>query len=76
MGEGSRGLDSLPRQEDRMRRMITRYHRFVVTTHLGEFETIATSPAKAVSNVRFRLFRGSAAGSQFVVGWTVKEKEK
>ena len=56
--------------------MITRYHRFVVTTHLGEFETIATSPAKAVSNVRFRLFRGSAAGSQFVVGWTVKEKEK
>ena len=53
--------------------MITLYHRYVVTTHLGEFETVATSPAKAVSNIRFRLFGGSAAGSQFVAGWTVKE---
>ena len=56
--------------------MITRYHRYFVTTHLGEFETVATSPAKAIANIRFRLFRGSAVGSQFVVGWTVKEAEQ
>ena len=29
--------------------------RYVVYTHLGKFETVATSPKKAIANVRYRL---------------------
>lgn len=30
--------------------------KYIVSTHLGDFETTATSPAKAISNIRFRIF--------------------
>lgn len=49
--------------------------RYIVSTHLGDFETMATSPQKAVSNLRWRLFHGSAAASRFVAGWAVKDAE-
>lgn len=29
--------------------------RYVVYTHLGKFETVATSPKKAIANIRYRL---------------------
>ena len=32
--------------------------RFVVYTHLGPFETWATSPEKALANVRWRVYGG------------------
>ena len=31
---------------------------WIVATHLGNFPTWATSAAKAISNIRFRLFGG------------------
>lgn len=48
---------------------------YIVSTHLGDFETMAPSPRKAICNLRWRLFRGSAAAARFVAGWTVKEAE-
>lgn len=50
-------------------------NRYIVSTHLGDFETIAPSPRKAVSNLCWRLFHGSAAAARFVAGWTVEEVE-
>ena len=49
--------------------------RYIVSTHLGDFETMAPSPRKAVSNMRWRLFRGRAGAARFVGGWTVEEVE-
>lgn len=46
--------------------------RYIVTTHLGDFSTWATSPGRAISNVRFRLF-GAGAHAQYTQGWTVRE---
>ena len=45
--------------------------KFIVFTHVGKFETSAISPAKAISNVRFRIFgnRGYVPTS----GWEAKE---
>lgn len=31
---------------------------YIVETHVGTFDTWATSPKKAISNIRFRLFGG------------------
>ena len=49
--------------------------RYIVSTHLGDFETMATSPRRAVSNLLCRLFHGSEAAARFVAGLTVKEAE-
>lgn len=44
---------------------------YIVSTHLGDFETMATSAKKALSNIRFRLFGWS--GYVNTTYWTVKE---
>ena len=47
---------------------------YIVSTHLGDQETTATSPQKAISNIRFRIFGPrSAIAKRYVQGWTVKE---
>ena len=37
--------------------------RYIVETHVGTFDTWATSPKKAIANVRFRLFGGQCGVS-------------
>lgn len=45
--------------------------KYIVETHLGDYETMATSARKALSNVRFRLYgRSGYAKTKY---WTVKE---
>lgn len=46
--------------------------RYIVRTHLGDFPTIAKSPAKALSNIRWRVF-GGRLSRQYVQGWKVRE---
>lgn len=46
--------------------------RYIVSTHLGDFATTATSPEKAISNVRWRIFGRSAAAARYVQSWTAK----
>lgn len=46
--------------------------KYIVSTHLGDFETWAASPRKAMANVRFRLF-GSGAHERYTQNWTVRE---
>lgn len=47
---------------------------YIVSTHLGDQETTATSPQKAISNIRFRIFGPrSAVAKRYVQGWTVRE---
>lgn len=41
-------------------------------THVGTFPTYATSPAKAISNIRFRLY-GRTADNSAVIYWTAEE---
>jgi hypothetical protein len=46
---------------------------YIVSTHLGDFEMMATSAKKALNNIRFRLFgRSGFAKTQY---WTVIENE-
>lgn len=47
---------------------------YIVSTHLGDFETMAVSPEKALSNIRFRIFgrRGFVQTNY----WTVTEKKE
>lgn len=45
--------------------------KYIVSTHLGDFETTATSPAKAISNIRFRIF-GRYADSAATKYWTAR----
>lgn len=45
---------------------------YIVSTHLGNFETWAASADKAISNIRFRLF-GRGHHAQYTAGWTAKE---
>lgn len=45
-------------------------NRYIIETHLGAFETIAASPSKALSNVRWRLF--GRRGYVRTDYWTVK----
>ena len=47
--------------------------RYIVSTHLGDFDTWATSPRRAISNVRYRLFGAGAQHSRYTRGWTVRE---
>ena len=47
--------------------------KYIVSTHLGDFETTAPSPQKAISNIRFRIFGRSPAAARFVQGWTAHE---
>lgn len=46
---------------------------YIVSTHLGDFETMAKSPEKAINNVRFRLFGRS--GRQMTMYWTAAERK-
>ena len=46
--------------------------KYIVSTHLGDFATYATSPRKAISNVRFRLF-GSGHHAKYTANWTARE---
>lgn len=36
--------------------------RYIVHTHVGTFKTWATSPQKAIANVRYRLFGRGCGG--------------
>ncbi len=44
--------------------------RYIVNTHVGDFETWATSPEKAINNIRFRLFGRGVNGLRYVESWT------
>lgn len=44
---------------------------YIVSTHLGDFETMAVNAKKALSNIRFRLF--GCRGYINTTYWTVKE---
>ena len=46
--------------------------KYIVSTHLGDFATIAPSPQKAISNIRWRIFGRSAAAARYVKSWTAK----
>lgn len=47
---------------------------YIVSTHLGDYETTAATPNKAISNIRFRIFGPrSAIARRYVQGWTVRE---
>lgn len=46
--------------------------KYIVSTHLGEFATTATSPQKAISNVRFRVY-GRQPTDWHCKYWTVRE---
>lgn len=48
-------------------------HRYIVSTHLGDFETVAATPERAISNIRFRIFRRLPAAKRYVMHWTVRE---
>ena len=47
---------------------------YIVSTHVGDFETMAKSPEKAISNVRFRLFGRS--GRPITMYWTATERKE
>ena len=44
---------------------------YIVETHVGTFDTWATSPGKAITNIRFRLFGGRCDVS--TIYWTARE---
>lgn len=46
--------------------------KFIVSTHVGDFPTWATSAKKAISNIRYRLY-GRTADNSKVIYWTAKE---
>ena len=46
---------------------------YIVSTHLGDFPTTAPSARKALSNIRFRIFRRSPAAKRYTANWTVRE---
>ena len=46
---------------------------YIVSTHLGDYRTVAASPERAISNIRFRIFRRSPAAARYVKYWTVCE---
>ena len=44
---------------------------YIVSTHVGEYMTMAVSAKKALSNIRFRLYgRSGYAKTEY---WTVRE---
>lgn len=46
--------------------------KYIVSTHLGEFATMATSERKALSNIRFRVY-GRQPTDWHCKYWTVRE---
>ena len=46
--------------------------KYIVSTHLGDIPTWATSPKKAISNIRFRMF-GRQPADWHCNYWTAKE---
>ncbi len=46
---------------------------YLVVTNDGTFETWATSPGKAITNIRFRIANGRRWDMPDASGWTVKE---
>lgn len=46
---------------------------YLVETHVGPHETWATSPKKAIANVRYRLVGSACAHTCKTTSWTVKE---
>ena len=46
---------------------------YIVSTHVGDFTTPAIAPKKALSNIRYRIFRRSPAALRHIGGWTVRE---
>ena len=46
--------------------------KYIVHTHVGDYPTWATSPGKAISNIRFRLY-GRTADNTTVMYWTAEE---
>ncbi|MGN0851823.1 MAG: hypothetical protein ACI4Q3_00430 [Kiritimatiellia bacterium] len=53
--------------------MATEKKHYLVETHVGPQETWATSPKKAIAQVRYRLVGGAFAGTCRTTYWTVKE---
>lgn len=51
-------------------------HKYIVSTHLGDFETTAPSPEKAISNIRFRIFGRQPAAKRYIIHWTVRVAEQ
>lgn len=49
--------------------------KYIVSTHLGDFETTAPTPQKAINNICWRIFHGSAASARYVAGWTATPRE-
>ena len=47
--------------------------RYIVSTHLGDYETVASSPERAISNIRYRIFRRSPAAKRYTHSWKVRE---
>ena len=45
--------------------------KYIVSTHLGKFPTWATSPQKAINNIRFRIF-GRTADNTKTIYWTAR----
>lgn len=45
---------------------------YIVSTHLGDMTTWATSPNKAISNIRFRIF-GRQPANWHCQYWTARE---
>ena len=46
---------------------------YIVSTHLGDYSTMAATPERAIAKVRFRIFRRSPAGKRYVPNWTIRE---
>lgn len=47
--------------------------KYVVHTHLGDMQTEAATPARAKSNIQFKIFRKSPAAKRYTRTWTVSE---
>ena len=47
--------------------------KYIVSTHLGDFPTMAATPERAKANIQFRIFRRSPAAKRYTPGWTVRE---
>ena len=47
--------------------------KYIVHTHLGDFPNEAATPARAKSNIQFKIFRRSPAAKRYTRTWTVSE---
>lgn len=47
--------------------------KYIVSTHIGDFPTMAPSPQKAINNVRWRIFGRGFGEIRYVHSWTVRE---